>query len=613
MLICILSCLIFGSILFSLRTPSQGTTYHFSPEWEGEAPPADWVYDQKGWQVFCRQGQTTTALEANGYGGFTGLPTPGQTFYYSRVMTEELDSPILELSPRDCNIAVFLEDFLLYTDCPELDNRIGYLELPMRQTFRTEPVILSLPEQYLGKTLTVAQSTIPQETPAVWLSPVSLYQSSVQEQQLAASSSSTAISATIFFCAGALLLFFFIWQVLSGRTNPGLLFLALVAFLWSCSQVVSTGFFPKTSFLMLFDSESLIRLLTVFNLILFLTSRLTAKYHRVGYWLGGLFFLCTLGNILPFFNLSLEIPVYLGLFTLFLLVAAMVWERRQGNFFAKVFLPLVLVKISIFLLIMVLRPEKWQNLSALIQSDPTHRSLLWLTMRQLLPSAIGAAIVEWTRLEIDFMAEKHMMVRQYKLAQSSFENLQRNQEEVMMLRHDMKKHLTYLRQSTQDPATAQYLDTLLGQEQAVPSVIRTENQTMNILLNAKLGEAAAKHIGTEVVRSDIPENLPIPDTDLCALVMNLLDNAIQAAVQAETPSIRLDLHQKDGFFVFTCENTTGPEAGENAAKKQAVSKHGLGLKIVNQIVTRHGILMDVQSLTGIYRVTLALSLGQSRR
>ena len=51
---------------------------------------------------------------------------------------EDLGSPTLRLGSIDLEFtfAVFLDDQLIYTDCPELDNRIGYLNLPMREWAR---------------------------------------------------------------------------------------------------------------------------------------------------------------------------------------------------------------------------------------------------------------------------------------------------------------------------------------------------------------------------------------------------------------------------------------------------------------------------------------------
>ena len=50
----------------------------------------------------------------------------------SRVMSEELDGPTLQIGTAEQTFAVWLDDVLLYSDRPELDNRIGYLTLPMK-------------------------------------------------------------------------------------------------------------------------------------------------------------------------------------------------------------------------------------------------------------------------------------------------------------------------------------------------------------------------------------------------------------------------------------------------------------------------------------------------
>ena len=84
----------------------------------------------KGWTVYTQEGDARTELTPNGYGGYAGLEL-GQTFYLSRVLEEELDSPTLSLDPVEWQFSVWLDDTLIYTDCPELDNRIGYVQLPV--------------------------------------------------------------------------------------------------------------------------------------------------------------------------------------------------------------------------------------------------------------------------------------------------------------------------------------------------------------------------------------------------------------------------------------------------------------------------------------------------
>lgn len=88
----------------------EDAIYDFAMTWEGEGVPEDWVYDQKGWQVFTSDGE----LIPDGFGSFYGPVQPEQTFFFSREMTEKLDAPYLRINTNSNSIAVFLDDELLY-------------------------------------------------------------------------------------------------------------------------------------------------------------------------------------------------------------------------------------------------------------------------------------------------------------------------------------------------------------------------------------------------------------------------------------------------------------------------------------------------------------------
>ena len=151
-------CVMFGAALGIFWNPMSGQTYDLSMQyWEGEAVPEDWVYDQKGWTVFTQEEDKRHELTPDGSGGFSALQYPGQTFYFSRVMKENLESPTLRLDGGNRTFSVFLDEALIYTDCPELDNRIGFLNLPVLDYYRDD-VRMPLPRDYVGKTLTIAQS-----------------------------------------------------------------------------------------------------------------------------------------------------------------------------------------------------------------------------------------------------------------------------------------------------------------------------------------------------------------------------------------------------------------------------------------------------------------------
>ena len=94
--------------------------------------------------------------------------------------------------------------------------------------------------------------------------------------------------------------------------------------------------------------------------------------------------------------------------------------------------------------------------------------------------------------------------------------------------------------------------------------------------------AAVEWLCGELARANAPAELPLTDTELCSLIMNLLDNALEAAVGAERPYIKLDLCTMEHFFVISCENSTTLEH----IKRETAPKHGLGLKIIKKITAQ---------------------------
>ena len=178
----------------------------------------------------------------------------------------------------------------------------------------------------------------------------------------------------------------------------------------------------------------------------------------------------------------------------------------------------------------------------------------------------------------------------------------------MMLRHDMMKHFRLLRQTTSDEKTAEYLDELMGENEKIHPVVQSGNEILDIILNGKLSAAADAGITVELARTQAPDKLPLTDAELCSLIMNLLDNAIEAAsaTGVKRRYIKLDMHIRNSFFVFTCENGTTLEW----VSKETTPGRGLGLKVVRQIVERYGNLLKTEYGDDYYKVAVLLPLRQ---
>lgn len=617
----------FASVLLCYTRTMEAQVYDLSviapdgaTEWQGDM----------GWRFYSKEAGRETELVPDGWGGYSGLSYPGQTFYYSRVLNETLDSPKLQIGAVNRNIAVFLDEELVYTDCPELDNRIGYLHLPMLGWDRQEPVQVSLPPDYRGRTLTVAQSTpILSEREdgridEVYPCDVILYCGYSYESELIAQTAQTVIPAGILFAFGIFLLGLLIWQSLHNRPDIGLLCFALVAFLWVAEHIVQAPFFYQYFGVPVVDPGTLSRNLSVGALVAFLASR--AERFRLPMWVvaAAQMAVSLLGAAVQASGYQSDVSVFLvgffpqqvGFFALVLALSAGVVEWRRGNRFFRLFLPLSLGCLLGYLGIMLVYhiylddlAQAFARLRYMVWPD----FVLWKLEATVLPAAFVAMCVSLVEQEMRLRLELSLLEERNEMAEASYKNLQSQSEQVMMLRHDMTKHMTLLRSMIGDksPQAVDYLDELIGQEKAIRSVVRSGNDVLDTILNGKLGPAVDLGIRVEVVRSQAPGHLPLSDAELCSLVMNIIDNAVAAAGApgVEEPYIRLDMHIKNGFFVFACENAALKTTQEKDNTKKTVPRHGLGLKIIRQVAGRWGNLLKTEWGEHSYKVTIAIPLN----
>lgn len=597
--------------------PMEDAIYDFAMTWEGEGVPEDWVYDQKGWQVFTSDGE----LIPDGFGGFYGPVQPEQTFFFSREMTEKLDAPYLRINTNSNSIAVFLDDELLYSDQPELTEGIGELHLNPLEWYRDTPVIVRLPESYYGKTLTIAQSSglsekQGEETFNVYPCFVTLYGGYAYESTLIAESFRTAAPATVCFLLSVLLLLTFCVEVYQERENMALLWAAVTLLLWMVDLLNNASFAGKYQ-----GEEALAWILTghILNMpVVLMFLACCGKKYRWVLW--GLtiadgaaclvalllewWYPAQVGSLIAFFKLNLPDHLCLAGLICAFYMGYRYWQK-ESRFYAF-FVPIASAGIAvasawavIFCGTTVLQQLEY----AVPFGDLAYftRPLVQICMA----SAVAAAFAEYMEQYINRRIENRLREERSELTLRSYENLRLHNEQVMMLRHDMVKHLLVLRQMTDEKQRTDYLDELLGQDKEIRPVVQSGNNMLDIIFNSKLSQAISMGVKVEILRCHAPETLPLSDAELCSLVMNLLDNAIEAATApgVAEPYIRLSMRTKGSFLVLALENAAGkmPEA-------ETTPRRGYGLKIVRQILKSQEDLIQVEQTEKSYKVTLAIPL-----
>ena len=537
----------------------------------------------------------------------------GETVYCVTVLPELYERAPLEIGTGQAEIALLLDGVLVSDPSGRFTPGEGFsLPLPDRDSSsgrfdlnRASGRELTLAVQFLGEQASLSA------IPSVVLYPEALYYDSWSYTAAA----SAALPAGVFLTVGLLLAGLFLLQLWEGRRDLDLVFLAAASLAFAMGESFRYSHYVL-AVLKLASLLWFVNSLPLLALLWLLWQHTTGGRRRWGWLLPGLVtgasLLALAGALSPAWRtviqgkalpLALAAALALGLWEA---VRFPGWSRRFFLLAGGLFAAGVLWCVGYRLVSGAL----WTPLATALSG------LAWGSLFQLadllcwpiLLAALASAVMEWLRGEVARRTEARLLAQRSALAQSSYEAMRRQHDEVMMLRHDMMKHFLYLRQTTGDRDTAEYLDGLIGQNQKIRPVVQSGNEIIDVILNSKLSAAAEAGISVEIVRMQAPEALGMPDAELCSLLMNILDNALEA-VQApgvERPYIKLDLCVKEHFFVIFCENAATMEH----IQKEAAPGHGLGLKIMKRIAARYDDLLETEYGPDHYSVTLAIPLDQ---
>lgn len=213
----------------------------------------------------------------------------------------------------------------------------------------------------------------------------------------------------------------------------------------------------------------------------------------------------------------------------------------------------------------------------------------------------------------DRQIDKRIAAYQRELIQTHFAEVENMYKQIRGWRHDYRNHIqvmkVYAAQGNMD-AIRDYLDKLDTDLSTVDTVVKTGNAMADAILNSKISLAKAKGIP---VRADahIPVKLSISDLDLCVILGNLFDNAIEASQQLPEGErmIRIYMDMKGSQLYISFTNFT---AGKKMVKREgrfATTKgagHGLGLMRIDSIVERLDGYVNRNSEDGAFTTEILL-------
>lgn len=209
--------------------------------------------------------------------------------------------------------------------------------------------------------------------------------------------------------------------------------------------------------------------------------------------------------------------------------------------------------------------------------------------------------------------DKRLSAYQTTLIETHFAEVDTMYQQIRGWRHDYRNHIQLLKSYAQAGnllAIQHYLDELDGDLSKIDSVVKTGNQMMDSILNSKISLARAKAIEVSV-EAQISMLLTTPDLDLCIIIGNLFDNAIEASLALPEAErlIRVYMEIKGQQLYISFTNFTARKKQKKIGGRFQTSKgngHGFGLLRIDTIIERHGGYISRNSEDGAFTTEILL-------
>ncbi|MCM1307023.1 MAG: GHKL domain-containing protein [Butyrivibrio sp.] len=253
-------------------------------------------------------------------------------------------------------------------------------------------------------------------------------------------------------------------------------------------------------------------------------------------------------------------------------------KNRRECFVISVPTLMVLLLFSYFL-------ESAANLTVLILLLATSVTVFMIISRLFVFSA-----------KADEMREsKRLVSEQMELQRHEYEKLYRKNEAGRIYRHDMRHNLSVLEQLAQKGDTQSLLSYIGGLKGALSETGQEcfcENPAVNAVLSSCISRAreAGCRVNANIL---MPRELPFDEIDICALLANALDNALNACLKQEEGGryINIEAELLDNrraviAVVNPCTENMEFDA-EGFPIKQSVEGHGVGLRSIGAVAAKY--------------------------
>lgn len=209
--------------------------------------------------------------------------------------------------------------------------------------------------------------------------------------------------------------------------------------------------------------------------------------------------------------------------------------------------------------------------------------------------------------------EKVMLKKENKYFENQLITMEKSVQTWKQMKHDLKNHVIVLNgmlEEGNNSIAQKYLQDLVESGMESSKEIHTGNLVIDSLLNYKILEAGQEKIVFEI-DIQIPEKMEVSSYEICTILGNAIDNAMEAVRKTEEKRIYLSMKYTKGRLLIQIKNRFVGELEYTSAntlktQKKDAENHGFGVKNIQEAVERlDGVFnIDIQEQNFIVTILL---------
>ena len=293
------------------------------------------------------------------------------------------------------------------------------------------------------------------------------------------------------------------------------------------------------------------------------------------------------------------------MFAIILLIRLMA-KRRSFSLHYRYYLLFLIVPLFSIFLVNVLTQESEKNIYYFI-------SIIGLLFLNVLLIYLFDHIID----RFQFLHENAQLQQQMDYQDANYEKTVHSFKSIKRIIHDTNQQFLYIEACIQRNETAAALEHIKATLNKVEDAYHRAN-TGNLVIDAlvtntlNIGQANGIRIDTEL--GLYSQDVPIDRYDLCVVLGNMLDNAVEASKKiklAEDRYIGIKIQSNESALFLHIVNATDNEVAQLRTRKPNPEFHGIGLTNIARISEKYGGNMTMESKNKTFHNMVVLPYGEN--